>query len=81
MVPVTTMPKGASPYGCLHMAGNARHWTASPAPSSKGDEKGRIIVRGGAFSDTAEKAQTFVRESMPRDARSRRCGFRCVLDL
>lgn len=27
-LPVDSLPEGASPYGCLHMAGNATEWTA-----------------------------------------------------
>lgn len=80
-VSVTDMPKGASPYGCYHMAGNVRQWTATQAPKQKGMEGDLRIVRGGSFDDPAASARTYQREAMLRTARSRRCGFRCARDL
>jgi formylglycine-generating enzyme required for sulfatase activity len=81
LVPVTDMPRGASPYGCLHMAGNARNWTATESPAPAGMTGDFRIVRGGSFGDPAVSARTFVREIMDRNTRSRRCGFRCAMDL
>ncbi len=81
LVSVKAMPRGASPYGCVHMAGNARHWTSTVAPATKEAQGECRIVRGGSFADPADSARTFVREAMLSASRSRRCGFRCVKDL
>jgi formylglycine-generating enzyme required for sulfatase activity len=57
--PVGTHPEGASPYGCLDMAGSVAEWTAStlaPYPDATDascpayDEKPRA-VRGGSWRD------------------------------
>ncbi len=57
--PVGSFPAGASPWGCLDMAGNAFEWTAdgfAPHPSTPQvdpvvpPEPGRLrVVKGGAF--------------------------------
>ena len=59
--PVGAYPQGASPYGCLDMAGNVWEWTSSlykgyPYDAADGREdleaEGRRVLRGGAFFDS-----------------------------
>jgi formylglycine-generating enzyme required for sulfatase activity len=55
--PVGSYPKGASPYGCMDMVGNAWEWIASrskshpgnPAPYDHGDAY--RLVKGGCWDD------------------------------
>ena len=78
--PVRAHPDGASPYGCLDMAGNVIEWTSGDAtqPSDKATFFG---IRGGSWAENQEQATCFSRSRMQADRRSSRCGFRCVQDL
>ena len=54
--PVGSYPKGASPYGCMDMVGNAYEWVADIAKSYPGnpepfEHKGYHFVRGGCWDD------------------------------
>jgi len=89
--PVGSVPEGASPYGCLDMAGNVWEWcadwyapeyyqqthTINPTGPTVGNTR---ILRGGCWYST-DPASFRVTErrvghpSSPRDGR----GFRCVL--
>lgn len=53
--PVGSLPDGASPYGCLDMAGNAWEWVADDLP---GDPPLQII-RGGAFGYAERFSRTY----------------------
>lgn len=88
---VKTLPEGASPFGVLHMAGNAAEWVAdwyapdyyanSPKENPKGPEQGQWkVVRGGGWWCKSEHCQvTDRRKELPR-TRTSSIGFRCALD-
>jgi serine/threonine-protein kinase len=68
------MTEGASPFGCLHMAGNAAEWTA-------GEIDGKAVIRGGSFRTPPRSARTWARMLVPPDTRMDSIGFRCVYRL
>ncbi len=71
--PVGIFPNGASPYGCLDMAGNVWEWTRSlwefgypynPADGRENLEAGTDVLRvlrGGSFSDDGNLARCAIR--------------------
>jgi len=92
VLPVGSLPDGASPYGALDMAGNAAEWvndyfaadyyTYSPDH----DPTGPNIVtdrglRGGSWASPSEHAQTFFRDSSHSARPNPRVGFRCAQSL
>ncbi len=88
---VGTYPRGASPFGCQDLAGNAWEWVAdwygydyyahSPADNPKGPETGaRRVLRGGSWGFPSELSATFRQYERP-DYFGLWTGFRCVVDL
>jgi formylglycine-generating enzyme required for sulfatase activity/plastocyanin len=75
LMPVGSFPRGASPFGCLDMAGNVWEWTAS----DDGDS-GEKITRGGAFDSPPLYARCAVRIAAAPTLRSAKTGFRCAKD-
>src|SRR5262249_10274088 len=69
---------GASPYGCLDLAGNVWEWTLDRERAGNPDR----VIRGGAASSTPDEMLTYRRKSAPPGGSSHGglnlLGFRCV---
>jgi formylglycine-generating enzyme required for sulfatase activity/MinD-like ATPase involved in chromosome partitioning or flagellar assembly len=86
---VGCFPGGASPVGCLDMAGNVWEWTrsrydayphdasveATPDPSSGAPR----VLRGGSFVSSRDNLRCACRAGAPPGGRVRYFGFRVVL--
>ncbi len=88
-VPVDRYPLGASPYGALNMAGNAREWVAdwfhefyyivSPRENPQGPPSGSTkSLRGGSYLDDANEIRIFNRFFHPPASPGINRGFRCA---
>ncbi|OHD64786.1 MAG: hypothetical protein A2176_10695 [Spirochaetes bacterium RBG_13_51_14] len=92
LMPVAAFdPEGASPYGVVNMAGNAREWTASwymPYEGNRSKQEKEYkrygqqykVVRGGAWYSSRYRVRTTSRElgGMPNLHSDNLAGFRCV---
>jgi iron(II)-dependent oxidoreductase len=90
MLPVTSFPQGASPYGVLDMAGNAWEWVSSayiPYPYNVSDGREDLKAgpvrgtRGGGHDSPPEELTTTHRgRNLSRNFRSghHNIGFRCA---
>lgn len=85
--PVGSYPAGASPYGCLDMAGGVWEWTSSlfkPYPYNPTDGRenphaaGRRVARGGSFGGEPEIAHAAYRFRPEPAFRHYYLGFRCA---
>jgi formylglycine-generating enzyme required for sulfatase activity len=81
-------PHGASPAGCLDMAGNVWEWTASldalyPYVPGDGREDphalGRRILRGGCYANPHGFARCACRFRLPPNVRNEFLGFRLAI--
>lgn len=88
-LPVSRYPLGASPYGALNMAGNAREWVAdwfdrqyylhAPAANPTGPEAGtERSLRGGAYDANLDDIVVFRRFKHEPDSAGLSRGFRCA---
>jgi formylglycine-generating enzyme required for sulfatase activity len=88
---VGSFPKGASPFGCLDMAGNVYEWTATDQDGNrvkKFDNNIRnMVIRGGDYREGADHARADFRWMTPmdpyagRNPTKKRIGFRCAKDV
>ncbi|MCB9151011.1 MAG: SUMF1/EgtB/PvdO family nonheme iron enzyme [Caldilineaceae bacterium] len=85
--PVDRYSAGASPYGCLDMAGNVWEWTSSlykPYPYEANDGRedpeadGRRTWRGGSFDYDDNGVRCAFRLDWYPDSRYYGCGFRIL---
>ena len=87
--PVGSFPLGASPYGCLDMAGNVYEWTSDwlepypNAPPETRDEAGVwghrfAVARGGSFYHTRHTYRAAKRMGFAPDETYFHVGFRTV---
>ena len=89
---VDSMPKGRSPYGAHHMAGNVWEWVndwyqdsyyeVSPSSNPKGPESGTSkVLRGGNWYYKAYYMRTTYRFNDKPDVFKNWQGFRCAQNL
>jgi formylglycine-generating enzyme required for sulfatase activity len=95
LMPIVSFdPEGASPYGVVNMAGNAREWTSSwympyhGNRSKQGTEHKRYgnqykVVRGGAWYSARYRLRVTSREigGVPNLYTDNLAGFRCVKEV
>lgn len=90
--PVVSQTEGESPFGVLHMAGNAAEWvadyfdptfyrTSKATQNPTGPEAGRErVVRGGSFRDTSHLVRVSARRAKLPTEIDNTVGFRCAAD-
>lgn len=92
--PVGSFPKNVSPYGVADMVGNCWEWTDTnyftrdrmrpmisgrPRPEWATAEESAVVIRGGAWTSTAEELMTFFRGKDLFTDRHNEIGFRGVI--
>ena len=90
-IDVGSFHEGASPFGCLDMAGNVWEWTCTNQDGrivkEAGGETTNMVIRGGDFKEKADHIRCDYRWAQPMDTYAGRhpsskvIGFRCVKDM
>ncbi|MEK7484665.1 MAG: SUMF1/EgtB/PvdO family nonheme iron enzyme, partial [Planctomycetota bacterium] len=90
-ISVDELPQGASPYGCLNMAGNVWEWCrdyyqdqySSSLKNPHGPEQAleRVIRGGGWSSNDSKQLKTFSRHHLSPDQQLPDLGFRLALEI
>lgn len=76
LTPVDAFPQGASPYGCLNMAGNVWEWTSTLwEPGSS-----LMAKKGGCALNYEPHMHSSARFEDPPEMRLRWAGFRLIAD-
>jgi formylglycine-generating enzyme required for sulfatase activity len=82
---VGAFPSGASPFGCLDMAGDVYQWTASPwlpypgtTATTKFDFSAHILRGGSWFVNDPRRLLTYWRSRDFATVRASHFGFRCA---
>lgn len=85
---VGSLPKGASPFGVLDMAGNVGEWTDDDFVSYPGNTdqidpkyKGNKVFRGGSFTNDKKYLTTYFRNWVKPTISDKALGFRCVKSI
>jgi eukaryotic-like serine/threonine-protein kinase len=77
---VGSRPRDSTPEGVLDLGGNVAEWTADEVPASSPQQPALRMVRGGSFSDEAERLTSATGEAMPPVTAFVTIGFRCAAD-
>jgi len=74
-------PRGVSPYRCYDMIGNVLQWCEDAGPATgDGDAEARAVC-GASFEEKGADVGCWRVQYRKRVRRSRKCGFRCAMDL
>lgn len=73
--PVGSYPVDTSVWGCQDMAGGVREWTTSSYGA------GRVVVRGGSWSDDHDELRCAGRWGLEASHRSSAIGFRLISEV
>ncbi len=92
LLPIGSLPDGASPYGVHDMSGNAREWVQdwyakdyyrmAPDRNPKGPETGLLkVIRGGSWHSFESDIRTAARGKGGFALKTHGTGFRCARDM